>query len=84
MEKTIGIVEVAALAAKAGRIAAYGRDDAHRLADQIRGESRQSPVIAPRPTVLDRQILSLDVAHFGKTLPKASHLGRKSLRVSGN
>jgi hypothetical protein len=58
---------------------ADGRDDAHRLADQIRGEGRQPFVIAARPTVLDRQILALDEAHLGKALPKASHLDRRIL-----
>jgi len=58
-------------------------EDAHRLVDQIRGESRQPLVIAARPAVLDRQILALDEAHLGKALPKASHLGRRVLRRAG-
>jgi len=58
---------------------ADGREDAHRLAGQVRGESRQPLVIAARPTVFDRQILALDVAQLGEALPKASHLGRRVL-----
>jgi hypothetical protein len=57
--------------------AAHRREHAHRLADQIRSESRQPLVIAARPAVLDRQILALDEVHLGKALPKASHLGRR-------
>ena len=57
--------------------AADGREDAHRLVDQIRGESRQPLLIAARPAVLDRQILALDEVRLGKALPKASHLGQR-------
>src|SRR5215472_13951884 len=56
--------------------AADGREDAYRLAGQIRGESSQPLVIAARPTVLDGQIFALDVAQLGKALPKSSHLRR--------
>jgi hypothetical protein len=41
---------------------------------QLSSKGRQPIVIAARPTVLDRQILALDKAHLGKTLPKASYL----------
>jgi hypothetical protein len=46
---------------------------------QVRGESRQPLVVAARPTVIDRQVLALDIPHLGKALPKASQLVRRIL-----
>jgi len=56
-----------------------GREDAYRLADQLRGKTRQPLVIAARPTELDRQVLAFGITHFGEALAKAGHLGRRVL-----
>src|SRR5437870_2925368 len=41
-------------------------DDVDSSADQLRGEPRQPLILARRPTVLDDEILPLDVAEFAE------------------
>ena len=71
IEKTIGIVAVAALAA----IAAYGpgRSDHGDLAThQIDRQLWQSIVLTLRPVVYDRDIPAFDITSFVQALPEGA------------
>src|SRR5262249_20787275 len=48
-------------------------DDGDLLLNQIDRQRWQSVILAVRPAVLDRHVLTLDVAGFLQTLPEPSH-----------
>jgi hypothetical protein len=80
VEKTIGIVEVAAFVAKAeGSPPTVARTRTGLPTKSVARSGSRLYRRAPS-AVLDRQILALDEAHLGKTLPKAGHLGRRVFR----
>ena len=69
---TIGMVAVAAFAAKAGR-GASGRDNHSDLAAHQLGRHRRQPIVlAFGEAIFDRYVVALDVAGFGQTLAKNS------------
>ena len=70
--KTIGIVEVALFAASAA--GCRRRDHVDVAADEVGGQCGQPIVVAIRPAVLDRQILSLDIAGFVQSLVERGHI----------
>ena len=65
--KTIGIVAVAALAAKADGTP-LATDHGHLAADQLGRQRRQPIVLTFRPAIFDRDILALDITGFAQTL----------------
>ena len=69
--KTIGIVVVAALAARAASELPGVAITATLPADQIGHQCRQSIVSAFRPAIFDRDVLALDIAGFVQALPEA-------------
>jgi hypothetical protein len=60
MRKTIGIVEVAALAASAAGSPPVVARNSYRSANKLRRQRRQSVVLAERPAVFDRDVLAFD------------------------
>ena len=68
--KTIGIVEVALFAASAEGVAARRHDHVDLAADEIGGQGGQPIIMALRPAVFDRHVLSLDIAGFAQSLPE--------------
>ncbi len=73
MTKTIGIVEVALFAASAEGDAAR-RDHVDLAADEIGGQCGQPIIVALRPAVFDRHVLSLDIAGFAQSLVERGHI----------
>ena len=77
--KTIGMVVVAALAASAE---GCHRDRSRPLGgDEVGRQRRQSIVLALRPTIFDRHVLSLDIAGFVETLPEGRSIAAYRLRA---
>ena len=70
--KTIGIVEVALFAASAGTVPG-GHDHINLAADEIGGQCGQPIIVALRPAVFHRQVLSLDIAGFAQSLLERGH-----------
>ena len=70
--KTIGIVAVAAFAARRRREARRG-DHGDLTADQIGRQRRQPVVLTLRPAVFDRDVLALDEAGFLQALAERRH-----------
>ena len=70
--KTIGIVEVAFFAASA-EVGGDGHDHVDLAADEVGGQCRQPIIVALRPAVFDRQVLSLDVAALTQSLVERGH-----------
>jgi hypothetical protein len=77
MEKTIGIVAVAALAASAVS------DHSHPPADQISRQFRQPIIVPRRPTEFDRYVLALDKTRFAQAFAKCHHERDVRLRQTG-
>jgi hypothetical protein len=67
--KTIGMVEVAGLAASAG--AAVPPAAITAATDEIGSQRRQPIISAFRPAILDRDVLALDIAGFSETAAEA-------------
>jgi hypothetical protein len=63
----IGIVAVAALAARAPGAKPGRGDQGHVAADQVRHQPRHAVVLATHPVLFDRDVASLEVAHFVQT-----------------
>ena len=66
---TIGMVEVAALAARPGSLPPAAMIKATWRFTSSRGESRQPVVPAFGPAIFDRQVLAFDVSGFVQALP---------------
>jgi hypothetical protein len=56
---------------------AVGRDHLNFAGDEVSGQCRQPIVLEFRPPVLDRQVLSLDVARFAQSLMERGQRGRQ-------
>ena len=78
--KTIGIVVVAALAANAAGSPPLVDDDRYMSANQIGRHFRQPIVLTFRPTEFDRQVATLDVAHFPQAFAVRSNEVRERRR----
>ena len=74
--KTIGIVVVAAFAASAAGTVACG-NHGHLTTNQIGRQRRQSIVLALRPAILDRHVLTLDIAGFLQALAERGHVSAR-------
>jgi hypothetical protein len=74
VEKTIGIVAVAALAANSGRMAP-AKNHGHLAANQIGCQCRKSIELVLSPAVFDRHVAALDVAGFAEALAECSERG---------
>ena len=72
--KTMGIVAVAALAARTARAPAARNQHRHLTANQIGRQLRQPVVLAGRPTVFDRHILTRNKAGFVEALAECDGL----------
>ena len=70
MRKTIGIVVVAALAAKTTSGPPAGDDHRDRSAGKLGGQYRQAIALILRPPVQDRDVLALDVTGAPEPLAK--------------
>ena len=70
--KTIGIVEVALFAASAAAVPPC-HDHVDLAADEVGGQCGQPIIVALRPAVFDRHVLSLDVAGFAQSLAERGH-----------
>ncbi len=57
------------------RSAAAGRDHVDLAADEIGGQCGQPIIVALRPAVFDRHVLSLDIAGFAQSLAERGHNG---------
>ena len=79
--KTIGIVEVALFAASAAGVP-LGHDHVDLAADEIGGQCGQPIIVALRPAVFDRHVLSLDIAGFAQSLAERGHKRCRSGRAS--
>ena len=68
--KTIGIVAVAALAARAAGVKPGVAMTVDAAADQVGHQSRHPVVLAFQPVIFDRDVASLDAARFAQALPE--------------
>jgi hypothetical protein len=66
--KTIGIVAVAAFAARAEAVPPGGSDYRHLTGGEIGCHRREFVVLTVRPTVFDRYMLPLDKAYLPEPL----------------
>ena len=74
MVKTIGMIVVAAFAARAAGVLVAAMT-VTLLLNQIGRERRQSVILAFRPAVLDCHVLTLDVAGLLQALAERGHKG---------
>lgn len=70
MRATIGIVDVAALAASADDVLPSTTMTATSLRTRSAAKSPQQTVLAVRPAVFDPEVLPLDEAGFDEPLPE--------------
>jgi hypothetical protein len=75
MLKTMGIVVVAAWAASAAGVL-----PGVATTDQIGRHSRQSIVLAVRPAIFDRHVLSIDIPHLAQALAEGEQTARPGVR----
>ena len=57
-----------------------GNDYCHLLVDEIGGQSRETSILPARPPILDRDVLSLDIASITQALTESCHILRECLR----
>ena len=81
--KTMGIVVVAALAAKAEAVLPVAAITATSPANQIGRQCRQPIDLILRPAVYDRQVLALDIAGLLQALAKCAQTVRDRVRRCG-
>jgi hypothetical protein len=79
MVNTIGIVDVAALAASAALLPPVCRDDDNVTRDQILGETQEPIVLPSRPSILDRDRVALDKTSLPKPALELGHVGAPCL-----
>ena len=74
---TIGIVLVAAFAAKPRDVSSSSCDHGHSARNQIGGKPSKSIIPTVRPTVFDRNILTLDISSLVQTTSESSDVLRR-------
>jgi hypothetical protein len=82
-EKTMGIVDVAALTAKAVGGPPAGKNQCHGQVDELSGQRRQPVVATIRPPESDREVPALDKPGLAQSLTKGGDYAPRLRQVIG-